>query len=283
MIKTYSKDRRKKIEELYASFDKLKKAGFIKEKICNSNNLPIFSYRTKKNGKALWLLAGIHGEEPAGPNALAESIDILIKLGKKHPLVILPLCNPSGYARNWRYPKQEKSKKKAENASVGDSEHYLLNKYFKSRTPHPINFEAGKLTERVLKLAKKYPPIFTVDFHEDDVISKGYIYSQGKEGSKDKFAKDIVNLLRKQIFIKKDEDSRFKEPIINGIIENTRDGSIDELLSSKKIIINKKIVKGPGARTVIVIETPSKAFPLKKRVKAHISVLKYLERADLKM
>jgi hypothetical protein len=34
--------------------------------------LPIIALRTPKKGKALWVISGIHGEEPAGPNAISD-------------------------------------------------------------------------------------------------------------------------------------------------------------------------------------------------------------------
>jgi len=106
-ISTYNKDGRKSFYELLSQFFKLKEAGWIAEKVYDSKsldefgiNLPSFCFKTKKKGKALWILSGIHGEEPAGPNAIAENIAFLIELGKKIPIVLFPLCNPVGYVLN---------------------------------------------------------------------------------------------------------------------------------------------------------------------------------------
>ena len=64
------------------------------------------------------------------------------------------------------------------------------------------------------------------------------------------------------------------EKIIKGVVSNIEDGSIDELLSAEKIIVNGQIRKGPDAKSVVVIETKTVDIPLKKRVKAHSYILK---------
>ena len=69
----------------------------------NVRPLPIIALRSPKKGPAIWVLAGIHGEEPAGPNAVAAAIADIAMLGEHRPVVLLPLLNPHGYARNWRY------------------------------------------------------------------------------------------------------------------------------------------------------------------------------------
>jgi len=108
-IKTYN-DGRKPIGELYSSFLELQKSGWILDTIVYSKgewmnkevSLPIIALRTPKAGKSFYVLSGVHGEEPAGPNAISEqkTIEYLARLGKKIPIVLLPLCNPLGYLRN---------------------------------------------------------------------------------------------------------------------------------------------------------------------------------------
>ncbi len=66
----------------------------------------------------------------------------------------------------------------------------------------------------------------------------------------------------------------FGQKIRGGVVSNIHDGSIDELLSSKYIIQGKRRVKGPYARSVIVIETNTIGIPLSKRVKIHSRILK---------
>ncbi|MBI5064797.1 hypothetical protein HZA97_01045 [Candidatus Woesearchaeota archaeon] len=277
-------DNRYSINELYQSFDKLKQKGWIKEIIYNFKfkqdgktiSLPIISLRTHKKGKSIWIISGIHGEEPAGPNAIADGIKAIAKLGEKYSVVLLPLCNPAGYLRNWRYLNMQKYSSTQEGHSIGDSEHFLL-KGKTTRRKQPSSKEAFTFTSYVLKLSKEYPPLATFDLHEDNKLTKGYIYSQGKHGAKDKIAKKIVKILEEnKIPLQKEGKTRFGEKIKNGIVGPVKDGSIDELFSAKKIIVNNKIMSGPSAKTVIVFETPAKGMSLQRRKKAHLELLKIL-------
>ncbi len=281
-LPTYNKDYRDDIFNIYDSYSALKE-NWIK------TNLPIRTikqnkekykyfiptFRTKKKGPALWLIAGIHGEEPAGPNAVSQNIDFINKLGKETPIVLLPMCNPLGYLKNWRYP-YAKNYTIGDVKSVGDSEHYLLDikDSTKSRLKKASCKEAKLLTNFVLQNTKDYPPILVLDLHEDKCIYDSYIYSQGFLGHQDPIARDIIKLLKKRKFkIKNSGFTRFKQKIINGIVTNVQDGSIDELLASNRIIINKKIIKGPGANSVVVVETNVTDTSLKKRVSAHTYVI----------
>jgi hypothetical protein len=287
-LETYN-DGRKPISELYASFLQLEKEGWVFEEICLSEgtwkgktvSLPIISLRTKKKGKSIWILSGIHGEEPAGPNALSEGIKTVLELGKKTPVVLVPLCNPLGYLRNWRYLNHEKYSEDIIGKSVGDSDHLILNPKIPNKPlkDKSTSLEAEALTNHVLKLSKKYPPLISVDLHEDNMINEGYVYSQGKDSTNDSVAKEIVKTLAENgIPIKMNGKTRFGEDISEGIIGNQKDGSIDELVSSEKIYLNKKIINGPNAKTVIVVETPAAAMSLEKRKYAHLKILESLKK-----
>ena len=124
-------DGRAPIQQLYASYAQLIEQGWILEIVYQSEPfgtseaLPIIALRSPNSGPAAWFLAGIHGEEPAGPNAIAASIDELAELGRKNAVVLLPLCNPHGYARNWRYLNVPVYSESIEGNSVGDSSHLL--------------------------------------------------------------------------------------------------------------------------------------------------------------
>jgi hypothetical protein len=284
-LKTHN-DGRKQIKELYSSFFQLQKSGWILDKIVLSScvylgkkiSLPIIALRTPKKGKAIWILSGIHGEEPAGPNAISDSLAIesIKELGKKTPVVLLPLCNPAGYLRSWRYINQQKWDPKSEGKSVGDSEHYLLDLKNPNlpRKKNPSSRESEILIEYVVETSKDYPPLMSFDFHEDDLISKGYIYSQGMLGARDRIAKNVVKiLLSSGIPIQTNGKTRFGEKILNGVVGSEKDGSIDELLSAEKVFIKNKVVSKPAAKTAIVIETPAKAMSLDKRKQAHLKIL----------
>jgi hypothetical protein len=284
-VATYADDGRYSIVDLYRSQLELeKRSGWILEEVFREETglsdgsritLPSNCLRTIRTGPALWILTGIHGEEPAGPNALVDSFEILDKLEKSGtPLVVMPLLNPLGYQRNWRYPNAAAYSETAPGASVGDSDHLLPDRRNRPRSPRPACPQAASLTAKVLSLVREYPPVLVLDLHEDNLLQKGYIYSQGKRGADDPVARLLVELLvRNEFPILTTGKTRFGETIIGGIVAGVTDGSIDELLSAPAIVLNGSPQKGPSAPSVLVLETSSMDMPLPARKKVHATVL----------
>lgn len=289
-VDTFNEDGRTPIEELYKSYYKLLESGnWEVEKITDSKmiwngkavSFPILAFKTKIKGPSIYLFSGIHGEEPTGPNALAQSIDTLNELAQKTPVVIVPLCNPLGYFRNWRYLNKEKftDNPEVEGMSVGDSEHFLLDlkENDKLRKTNPANNTCLALTQFILDKIKDYPATISVDFHGDVLLPRGYVYSHGRHGANDKLAVKCVEILKNNgIPIQEEGETRFGEKINKGIIE-AQDGSIDELLSAKEIIKDGKKQPGPNVETVLVLETPDATIPIEKRIKAYMAVINYLK------
>jgi hypothetical protein len=124
-------DGRMPIEELYRSYLSLRDRGWVLDVVTRSqpvgrdHALPIIALRTPQAGKAVWILSGIHGEETAGPNAIAASIDAIAELGRRRAVVLLPLNNPQGYVHNWRYLNTATWSPDVDEQSVGDSSHLL--------------------------------------------------------------------------------------------------------------------------------------------------------------
>jgi predicted deacylase len=172
-------DGRLPVHEIYSACDQLTREGFTREVVAVSRrggiSLPIVSWRSAQKGPALWILSGIHGEEPAGPNAIARAIPLIAELNR--PVVLLPLCNPTGYARSWRYLNRQKWSAVDTGASVGDAEHLLLafNRPARTRAGEASSPEARMLTRHVLELARDYPPRLALDLHDDDMLAQGYV------------------------------------------------------------------------------------------------------------
>jgi len=277
-IKTYSKDNRIRLDKIYSKLSKLNAKLWDKEIIFIEGDdnylLQVLGFKTKKKGKALYLIAGIHGEEPAGVNAIAKNVFFLNGLARKIPIVLIPLANPKGYRRNWRYPNQKNYSKNKQYFSVGDSEPFLI-----GRKKKKISNQAKLLNHFIIDSIKTHPPILSLNFHEDQSKTGAYIFSHGKLGSNDPIARKIVRILKKRGFkFYKKSKTRFNEPITEGVVANIPDNSIDELLSSKQIILNNRKIKGPSSKSVIVIETNTIGIPLKKRVEAHSKILKMSKR-----
>jgi hypothetical protein len=278
-------DGRVKIESLYRASIGLVEKGWTAEVIASSAPpgtsvpLPIVALRSPVKGPAIWILAGIHGEEPAGPNAVAAAIDDIAKLGEHRPVVLLPLLNPHGYARNWRYLNVAEYSESVDGQSVGDSSHLLpdTGNPTEARAKVPSSAEADAITAWILRQQADYPAAISLDLHEDNLIHEGYVYSQGVAGAADELAWAAVAVLRESgVPIKMDGTTRFDEPIVRGVIGPVTDSSIDELLSARDVITDGQRRRGPGAETVLVLETPAAALPLAQRIAAHVALLRTL-------
>jgi len=269
----YTADGRLPLAAIMRRFDTLAtKHGWVAETIYAYPGTPevaIRSWRTPHRGEALWILSGIHGEEPAGPNAIAANLDSLTRLAASGvPIVVIPLANPNAYRHNWRYPNTpERDWKSGGGYSVGDAE-YLLPDLDKGAQPRAVAApgpETEALTRYVLRLAELYPPRLVLDLHEDELSrAGGYIYSQGRQAEDNPAGAEIVRLLQATgIPLRESGKTRFGETIVQGVISRDdqggpiRDGSIDELLAATEVFVDGKRVRGPSAHTVIVVETPA--------------------------
>ena len=125
-----------------------------------------------------------------------------------------------------------------------------------------------------------------LDLHEDELSTEGgYIYSQGSTPTDNPVGAEIVRLLQAAgIPLRKSGNTRFGEPIVNGVISRDdkgmpiRDGSIDELLAADRGIRRRQESRGPAAQTVIVVETPAfEGSRLELRVAAQAAVVKHAQ------
>lgn len=280
-------DGRATIHELYASYGSLLGKGFELDVITRSwpagtsHAIPIIALRTQRAGPALWIISGIHGEEPAGPNAIARVIDDIADAGRDRAILLIPLGNPHGYARNWRYLNSESWSENIEAQSVGDSSHMLIDPGDESRPRAAVasSPEAGAITRYVFDMLADYPPRISIDLHEDDKIGEGYVYSQGLRGASEPLANEAVRVLRDNgVPIKLSGQTRFGEPIENAIIGPVTDSSIDELMSAQEIIVDGAVRAGPAAPIVLVFETPAGNLPLSRRIGAHEALLRQMLR-----
>ena len=278
-------DGRAPIEALYSKYLSLVDQGWKAEVVVQSQPagttqpLPVIALRSPAAGPAIWILAGVHGEEPAGPNAIASTIDDIAKLGAHRPVVLMPLLNPQGYARSWRYLNMPTYSAEVDGHSVGDSSHLLpsADDAARARAPAASSPEADAITAFILRRQADYPTVISIDLHEDNLINEGYVYSQGVAGAKEEIAITAVNVLREAgVPIKMSGKTRFEEPVERGIIGPVTDSSIDELMSARSLVVGGAAKPGPAATTVLVPETPAAALPLEKRVAAHAALLKLL-------
>jgi hypothetical protein len=280
-------DGRAPIETIYRAALSLVEHGWTAEVVAESapegtaSPLPILALRSPKAGPAVWILSGIHGEEPAGPNAIAAAIEDIARLGAERPVVLLPLLNPHGYARNWRYLNVATYSEEVDGQSVGDSSHLLPSpdEPARARSAAASSPEAAAITAWILARQADYPAVISLDLHEDNLIHEGYVYSQGVHGAKEELAITAVGVLRDAgVPIKMDGMTRFDEPVSRGIIGPVADSSIDELMSAREVVVDGKVLPGPSAGTVLVLETPAASLPLARRVAAQAALLELLSK-----
>lgn len=278
-------DGRQPIEQLFAEYRSLIERGWLLDVVWQSKPagrdvaLPIIALRTPRGGRAVWVLSGIHGEEPAGPNAIAAAIGALAELGEERAVVLLPMNNPHGYVDNWRYLNMAAYSSAVEGQSVGDSSHLLADPDHPghARATAPSSPEAAAITGYILDLSARYPPAVSIDLHEDNLIDEGYVYSQGVLGVADPLAAVAVRVLQQAgIPLKASGETRFGETIEDGLIGPVTDSSIDELMSAGTVIVDGIPKAGPNAHTVLVFETPARGIDLSRRVEAHRVLLENL-------
>lgn len=289
-IETFS-DGRIPLGELYRKHLELEtKYGFKKEVIYTIDieengeriAVPVFCFiAPHREGKeSLWILAGIHGEEPAGPNAVYHEIDALGKLGQEIPLIIMPLLNPAGYYRNWRFHDMPFS---LDRRNVTDSRHLLPDSDHptKPMIDMPISEISDTFTRYFLALNERYPIRLFFDLHEDAKLMEGYIYSQGVMAENDPLAIECARILvGSGVKLKKEGTTRFPGEVIKeGVVFDEKggpvqDGSIDQLAAAPEIFQGGRIVPKHAAKTAIVPETPTiGGNTLDDRILAHESIL----------
>lgn len=284
----YLADGRMPLDRLYGRFESLSRdPAWVRETVYSygGEEPPVLAWRTARTGRALWILAGIHGEEPAGPNAAARSLEAIAALARRGtPVVLIPLCNPKGYRNNWRYPNTPERDWRKGGYSVGDAEYLLADPRGGGapRAEKPPGPDTEALTAYVLRLARTHPPALALDLHEDELSAEGgYIYSQGTLPDAPAGPEVIRRLRSSGIPIRLSGRTRFGQAIRGGMItgdEDVRDGSIDELLAADQVLEGGRRLPGPAAESVIVVETPAySGSKLEERVRAHASVLDGVE------
>ena len=227
-------DGRPAIADIHGRCDVLLASGWRRVEITaqvteRGESLPIPAYFNSTSVDRV-LIGGIHGREPAGAVALARYAGRLQEHGAAHGILLLPLLNPWGYSRHVRYGPSGQS--------VSDSDHLL------GRAQAPACPEAAAITAFVLHAVRINPGSAVLDLHEDPVYEApeyhlegrgSYLYVSGDGGLRHPVAQRVYRCLEasSQPLIKEGV-TRFGERLVNGVIVDTEDGSIDELLARKR-------------------------------------------------
>jgi hypothetical protein len=274
-------DGRMPIETLYNIYGDFVKAGWTSKIIFDSQDRvpPAVSFQSPMEGDAVWIISGVHGEEPAGPMAVARGVNDIIKLGKKFPMVVIPVCFPWGYATDWRYMNSKRWVPDIDLLSVEDTNYFLFDDNGKLRAdPSGSTKEGYLLSKHIVDLHGTHPPLVSLNFHEDNFSRGGYVYAYGEAENKREIASKILYAMAKnKMPVIANGKTRFNQKIVNGIIGSVFDSSIDELIVSDECCFDGKEVEKPYADMAFVIETPSKNASLIKRVSTHLVVIKNID------
>lgn len=268
-------DKRLSIPLLYKNFSQLCDAGWQSMPISNQKidgiRVPIYGFDSGQENQPIdyIVIANIHGDEPAGSNALADYIDKLIAMGKNKRAILLPLCNPWGYYHNEYYNPEKKS--------VTDSE------YFLQRTKNLPCQEAQDIISFLIQLGGQITnQALVLDLHEDaDYKEKEkedtHLFVHIKNISEDDYTfvenhpiigKILAIMREKTQLIEQgithpDPITKVSKEIRNGVAINHPDGSVDELLADydAAVVVPELLLKA--------IDNP----PLEERVEIYKQLL----------
>ena len=206
------------------------------------DDYPIYCVRLggePRGRKRVLLSGGVHGDEPAGPEAVFAFLERNpAELLKDFVFLILPCVNPWGYVNN-----------KRENARGQD-----INRSFsKSVVPE------GEIGRRLLK-GKRFD--LYIDFHEDWEAAGFYLYEVRRDG---RYAgPDVVREVVEVGPIDPDsEDDENDIPVSPGVFEVAPAWGIGGIVP---------YVYHYHADHVLIFETPT-AWPMSQRTAAHLAGL----------
>ena len=231
-------------------FNERNRASSLKSKfetICNSSGFDIVKIGTdSKNNEIFYckkvldkklpnlaILAGFHGDEPAGPygilNFLKNNLD-----QKYCNLFLIPLLNPHGFNRHIR----RDANRSDMNRQWDDSNKKLIN--------------------RLKKLFKGQEFDFTLSLHEDDSVDGFYVYG-GKMIEKQQLTM-IADMLTK--YLPPIEDGEiYGDPVFKGVVEANNE---DKPKHYKSLEFYFDKIKIPTVTVEI-----SGSLPLEKRIKIY--------------
>lgn len=184
--------------------------------------------------KTIGFIAGIHGDEPAGPLGVLKLLESNFHFPKSRKVVIIPLANPSGYEQGTR-----------DNYEGIDINRQFDEKQLKDECK--IIWDA--LKNEGIELLHT--------LHEDDDLEEFYLYHT----EKDELAGDLRDLATKYFSVVK-EGRLYDDLVMEGLIPlpHKRRGTIEDRVYDSFI-------------PYITTETPGKAS-LKKRVDYTVEAIK---------
>ncbi len=195
------------------------------------------------NSRRALISAGIHGDEPAGVEAICALLErrTLSEYLQDWEIHLIPCINPFGYERGTR-----------ENHDGQD-----LNRHFKSANP----------PREVILIKSLFDSLYdlTLELHEDIDSSGYYFYQTGEAELMKNLPPKILHAVQKAMPINMDSEID-ESPASGGVIKRISDPDAMDWWPMALY------ARSQGARHCMTLES-SPAFPMEKRVDAHINAI----------
>ncbi|MBI5368356.1 MAG: succinylglutamate desuccinylase/aspartoacylase family protein [Planctomycetes bacterium] len=186
----------------------------------------------------LMILAGFHGEEPAGPLCLLRYVHHIVgRAGDlKVPLCIYPVANPFGFDQNRRCT--------------------VEGKFTNAGFVHDEDVTGPEVALLRADMLRYRPEVF-LDLHEDDHESRAYLYSFGEP----QLAARLVATQRAFLEVAEGALSHTPAQVATaGQVRDHHDGSAEDFMSHA------------GTRASFAIETPT-CEDLRVRMAVHLAII----------
>jgi hypothetical protein len=219
------------------------RTGLIMRRFATGPEFNLYCVRSKglpRDG-VIYISAGIHGDEPAGTEALITWAEKNTRLLRKRPFLLVPCINPWGLVNNSRV----------------DSRKRDLNRVFQDQTVAEIVALKGLMGSRRFSLG--------LTLHEDYDGTGIYIYEL--EGACPYWGEALLDAAGPHV----PKDLR---PVIegreavNGLVRRTLDMKLFEQIGLPEAVY----LYLQGCRRVFTVETPSE-YSLDRRMRAQIAVI----------
>jgi hypothetical protein len=220
-----------------------KRAGLVMRRFARGPEYNLYCVRSHALPRkgTIYISTGIHGDEPAGTEALITWAEANTRLLRRRPFLLIPCINPWGLVNNSRI----------------DSSHRDLNRVFQHDKVPEIAALKRVIGKRQFSLA--------LTLHEDFDGTGIYLYEI--EGELPYWGEALIAAAAPHIPFETRPLVETRE-CVNGLVRRELDMKLFEEIGLPEAVY----LYLQGCRRVFTIETPSE-YSLDRRVRAHVAVI----------